>query len=375
MTALLVALLLFQDIDALLKQLGDEDPEVRDEATATLRKLQPDSTEIDDRLARLTNSRDPELAERSKRILSYRRLSHYVDQPDQLLERLASEDVTRRRWAVKALLNAGESAAPYLSDLVNDSDKEIRDLAIQGVAQFATPECAEALHRVLRNAQQREHWVECLQGLVTLKDARAKALVFSLLRDAQRAGELVRNYPPTSPEEDWSLMYTAILAAGGPFRGQESLKQLKALFQRKLELLISTPMGYPQDVRTPILRAIADWKEARMAMRTEVMKALREPDPWWMPEVADVVIKLNPRERYPELRKLATNCKYVVTVSMMLGKMRDLESVPVFLRILRYGRYHHGSGSKPVEHVSLSAAWALGQIASADAGPALACGL
>ena len=91
MIPLLLTLLLIQDVDALLRQLGDEDPKVRDAASATLRKARPESADLDDRIQLLTKSRDNEVAIRAREIINYRRLARRVEDLDGLLRQLDSK--------------------------------------------------------------------------------------------------------------------------------------------------------------------------------------------------------------------------------------------------------------------------------------------
>lgn len=370
---LTLTLALGQDVDALLRQLGDEDPNVRDAATAALKKQDIESRAIDQKLADLSRSEDPEVVARSTEVLRHRRLIRHFEDPEQFLEELASNDEWIRLTAVKALVRIGKDGVHFLVPLLDGPNDEIHKEVIRGLAEIASPECRKPLRRTLQDATKWQHWEVCLEGLCRLKDEYAREIVFANLREAARdprtsfSAELENL---NSKRASWLIM-PAIAAAGGPFRGDESITALTGVFSRGMTISNIIPRRGVVYARTLVVRAVADWKEGREALRPHVMEALRESHPDWMPDVVDVVLLLNPVERAAEFRKLAEDWKYSVTACRVLGRLRDAESIPVLLRIVKYGKVNLERSPPPSKHASLAAAWALGQIASKEAVPSL----
>lgn len=356
---ILAAILALQDPDVLLRQLSSENAAVRDEATAQLQALDPDSTALDAKIEAVAGSADLEVAARARRIVSHRRLARQVEDWDRLLSELNSGNHNLRRRAVGVLVRLDREAIPFLAPMVDDDDDGVVQPVVYRLAELGDPACAEPLRAVLRSGSSACYYSrgEALRGLAALGDGAARELTFAVL------GRLAENpdgftQVVTDPTTDPRLVEPAIAAAAGPFRGDAALAAFKRVFPTA-----------PESFAAAILRGIEDWDEGLAAMRPLVLERLAEPTPRWLALSADVVARMDPRERIGEIRVLASNAHYSVAACLLLGRFRDAESIPLLLRVVKYGAVDLNQPRS--ELASLAAAWALGEIAAEDSVPSL----
>ena len=102
------------EVNAVIRQLADPNPEVRDEAARALWRMGPTAEPALQRLAKLP---DPEISGRAKQILIDIRYGIYPDTPADIVEQVRiyqAGDLPARRDALRALVQMEARAMPYL---------------------------------------------------------------------------------------------------------------------------------------------------------------------------------------------------------------------------------------------------------------------
>jgi HEAT repeat protein len=353
--ALLLTAWLFQDADALLKRLGHDDPAVREAATQELQDLSPESVELDRKLERVASGGDLEAALRARQILSYRRLARKVpDWPD-VIQGFRSAHFGERLSAVYTLSKAGVEAAPLLVKATGDSDKHVREAAVLSLAEMDVPELKSIFYEIVKDLSfSFESRYAMLEALAKRGDEFARETVMFYLDPSNQPNNEIRNAWP---------IYRLIELAAGPFRGEQSLALLVKLSECE--------GGY----LGMIMSFIGDWEEAKRAVYPLVRFHIeREQGLWFIngldEKALDTFSQLRVPEALPRLhhvleegREPAPKAGYVI------GKLKDAGAVPLLLRLLKHGRIDAEREFETA--LSITGAWALGEVGSADAVPSM----
>ena len=293
LAALLFVMMQDGELDRLLKDLDHEEIERRDRATDALRKLSPESLEVDRKLEAIGRDNTSEAGKRADQVRKYRVAARLLTDPERVMERLASPDAGIRRAALQALLPRGGAVAPLIRGHLKDADMGVQQLALMIV--MAT-DSAEYLPDVRPFAEHPGLYSQAIPWLVSKGDLSAA--------------------PPLRAQ----------LERGNTW-GIEHLARLRQVEDVRLfRTLMSDHVNYAIQV----LRSMRGWDEARKLLAREIRLLALDG----MPEA----ILLYPEPRDPEFVSMlrAHRAKDNSAAAYVLAASGDRDSIPLLMRLVRH---------------------------------------
>ena len=299
--ALLLLLAQEPDLDNLLKDLDHEEIARRDRATEALRRLKPESVEIDKKLEALVKDGGGEVAKRADLVRRYRILARLLTDPDRILERLASPDANVRLAALGVLSKHGGAMAPIARGLLQDPQPGIQQTALNIVVAADNP---EYLPDVRPLADHPNLYPTALPWLAARGDATAGPPL--------RAHVTRGNY--------WALEHLA------------RLRQVE-----DIPLFRSTMSDQPNSA-SQVLRVIRGWDEAKRQLAREIRLLALEG----VTEAVLLAADSKDAELAKALRALLT--RENSAAAFALGSMGDRDAIPYLMRLVRLRRLHTAIG-------------------------------
>jgi HEAT repeat protein len=299
-----VALFLFVqagEAERLIKELDHEEIERRERATEALRRLSPESFEIDRMLEALAREGTGEGAKRADQVRRHRIAARLLIDPDRVIQRLASPDANIRAVAVQALAQRGGAGAPLVRGLLQDANVAIQQTALQ---IMIAADNTEFLPDIRPFAEHPQLYQIVLPWLASKGDLAAAAP----LRAQLNRGSF------------WALEHLCRL------RQAEDIALLRTT-------LIDQPANAPH-----VMRAIRGWDEARTQLSREIrMLAL---------EGLNEAILLGAGFRDADfVAGLRTLCQRESSAAAFaLGSMGNREAIPYLMRLVRTKRLHAAIG-------------------------------
>jgi HEAT repeat protein len=345
---LLVLLAQDPEFDRLLKDLDHEEIERREGATEGLRRLKPESLEIDRQLEAFVRETKGEAAKRAEQVRRIRIAARLLPDPDRVIERLASTDVNIRRAAIQALAQKGGAGAPLVRGLLQDSAVQVDVLRI-----LIAADSGDYLGDIRTFAEHPSLFQLALPWLAARGDLAAAGPL---------RAQMDRN------NTTWALEHLARL------RQSEDIPRLRAL-------LVDNPWSAGN-----VFRNVRGWDEAKRELAREIRQhaiegvgeaillssevrdaefvaALKSLLPRENPAAAFVLGAMGDRDAIPFLMRLVRQRSFPAAVAM-LGRLRAREGVWLFRKLL--------SEPKPPEPRDRAAfARAMGEIGGPEAEDAL----
>lgn len=292
LAALLMVLTQDGELDRLLKDLDHEEIERRDRATDALRKLSPESLEVDRRLEAIARDTTSEAGKRADQVRKYRVAARLLTDPERVMERLASPDAGVRRAALQALLPRGGAVAPLIRGHLKDADVGVQQLALMIVM---AADSAEYLPDVRPFAEHVQLYSQAIPWLVSKGDLSAAPPLRALLERGNM----------------WGIEHLARL------RQIEDVRLFRAL------------MSDHSQLATSVLRSIRGWDEARKLLAREIRLLAVDG-------LAEAIL-LYPEPRDPEFVTLlkALRAKDNGAAAYVLAAAGDRDSIPLLMRQVR----------------------------------------
>ena len=147
-----------RDFNGLLQQLSSEDPEKRIWAARDLASYEESASPLSSQLEKEKNSYVREAILTSLAIIGGK------DVVQVLIKSLRSDDAGLRNDAIETMKNLPDAIAPVMSELLSDSDSDIRIFAIDILESLKHPEVENWLIEIL----EHENHVNVCAGAVNL---------------------------------------------------------------------------------------------------------------------------------------------------------------------------------------------------------------
>ncbi|HEU4339786.1 MAG TPA: HEAT repeat domain-containing protein [Planctomycetota bacterium] len=293
LAALLFVFIQDGELDRLLKDLDHDEIERRDRASEALRKLSPESLEIDRRLEAIARDMTAEAGRRADQVRKHRIAARLLTDPERVMERLASPDAGVRRMALQALMPRGGAVVPLIRGHLKDADANVQLVALQIVIAADNPE---------------------------------------YLPDVRPFAEHPNLYTQAIP---W-LASKGDLAAAPPLRAQIErgntwgIEHLARLRQVEDVRLFRTLMSDHVNYATLVLRSIRGWDEARKLLAREIRLLALDG-------LAEAIL-LYPEPRDPEFVSLLKShrAKDNSAAAYVLAAAGDRDSIPLLMRLVRH---------------------------------------
>lgn len=295
-----ILFLLIQDgeVERLIRELDHEDIERRDRASETLRRLTPESVDIDRRLDTVARAGTSELSKRADRVRQWRIAGRFTPDPVRLVERLTSADLAIKMTTLSALSKRGGQGAPLVRDLLHDPSPDIRMWAARIIIAADDPAYLPDVRPLAENPQLAQ---TVLPWLAARGDLAAAAPLRAMIDTAGL---------------QWAMDLLARL------RQTDDIPRFRAI-------LNDQPQFAPQ-----LLRAIRGWEEAKRQLSAEIRYMAYDGI------MEAVLVAADSRDTALAARFKALCAMENLPAVFALGAMGDREAAPFLLRAVRYRRLH-----------------------------------